>query len=192
MGRHLSGMQHFTAGLAPVSSTPRHSALPQDERTRQKNMDGACNTCDLAMAIFLGILVLGVVAHQAYLDHVRGPNWGECDGIANEHLSKHLHCVSQNHTGTFAQFLAEQGAKKEHPYYAAERERLKHHGSTDSGRRASGREGSAKHDSDGQWLDPRVSMEDSSSSRSGRSLLASTTSSRLARVERRLRRVRGE
>ena len=77
---------------------------------------------------FLSILsftIVGIVVKMAIRD-LHGPELEACmRGPGDSILSKHLHCVSRNGTHSFADFLAVQGAKKEHPYYAAERARLR-------------------------------------------------------------------
>ena len=55
---------------------------------------------------------------------LQGPDTEACVNVADK-ISKHLHCVSKDGTKSFAKFLAEQGAKKGHPYYEAERARIK-------------------------------------------------------------------
>lgn len=73
----------------------------------------------------LGTLVVFVIALMVLRD-MGGPEVNLCvEGSGDTTLSKHLHCVSRNGTRSFADFLATQGAKKEHPLYAMERARLR-------------------------------------------------------------------
>ena len=80
---------------------------------------------DLVVLGLLGLLTVGVLVQMAVRD-MNGPIVEACynaDGTTIP-LSKHIHCVGRNGTRTFSDFLDGQGAKKEHPFYAAERERL--------------------------------------------------------------------
>jgi len=101
------------------------------------------------------------------LRDLRGPDLTLCDNGADAKLSKHLHCVSTNGTSTFSAFLEAQGAKKEHPLYAAERARLRDRASrtnrtnNNRGRRPTNRTANTKatkvDDGDeGDFLDERV------------------------------------
>ena len=80
---------------------------------------------DLVVLGLLGLLTVGVLVQMAVRD-MNGPIVEACynaDGTRIP-LSKHIHCVGRNATKTFSDFLDGQGAKKEHPFYAAERDRL--------------------------------------------------------------------
>ena len=80
---------------------------------------------DLIVLGMLGLLTAGVIVQMAVRD-MNGPIVEACynaDGTRIP-LSKHIHCVGRNATKTFSDFLDGQGAKKEHPFYAAERDRL--------------------------------------------------------------------
>ena len=103
--------------------------MPRARRSKSatESHGSPLSTVDMVVVVILALLVLTVLVLMAVRD-MNGPRYEECNDGGDGVLSKHLHCVSQNGTGTFADFLAAQGAKKEHPYYAAERERLRNGG----------------------------------------------------------------
>lgn len=120
-----------------MATSSRHNLVPtQDEdfeddlesRTHRKRgavpatEDAAITRFDLYTLGFLVVLVIMVLGRMAWYDH-QGPKTDICDEEQLK-IAKHLHCVSHNNTKSFAEFLAAQGAKKQHPNYESERNRL--------------------------------------------------------------------
>ena len=101
-----------------IDTHQMYQAVNTSAASDEKEESTSFSRSDRYMLGFLGFLVVLVVAQMVIRD-LDGPQIEACDGDV---ISKHLHCVSRNGTRTFAEFLAVQGAKKEHPYYAAERE----------------------------------------------------------------------
>ena len=108
---------------APVhhSYAPVASAAGTKEDARSPLVTKA----DLAFLALLFALAIFTVARMAMRD-MSGPQTNLCSHEADK-LSKHLHCVSEDGTKSFASFLAHQGAKKGHPYYEAEKARIHSH-----------------------------------------------------------------
>ena len=125
----------------------------------------ALEAADRVALTVLALLVVAVLTRMALRD-MSGPiDVDACvRGSGDAILSKHLHCVSKNTTGSFADFLQIQGAKKEHPYYAAERARLRGERGERGGERPSRAQKPHLHRSnnttnaneDVDFMDPRV------------------------------------
>ena len=83
-------------------------------------------------------LVLVILGRMAWKDmNLGGAEVHKC-ADDQEKIAKHLHCISTNGTTNFAAFLANQGAKKQHPNYEKERERVQKLRSANSSRLGSG------------------------------------------------------
>ena len=103
------------------------SERSEDRRSAHESSDDstAFSRSDRYALGVLALLVVGVILLMAARD-LNGPLVEACvtDG-GDSVLPKHIHCVSRNGTKSFSAFLDAQGAKKEHPFYAAERSRLR-------------------------------------------------------------------
>jgi hypothetical protein len=141
--RGLASLRCPTYRLRPVSSA-RHSRLVRMQRdeeaalvatrchsskktrtSREAHLEtepSAYHRSDSIMIGVLSLLIIATLVLTAFRD-IRGPDTSLCEGVESS-ISKHLHCVSRNETRSFSQFLAEQGAKKQHPNYVAERARI--------------------------------------------------------------------
>ena len=87
----------------------------ENGRLRPAHEESSFSRNDRCMLAFLLILAVLTVGKMAVRDLMSGPDLAACaHGNSDAMLSKHLHCVSQNGTRSFAAFLAMQGAKKEH------------------------------------------------------------------------------
>ena len=127
----------------------RHARVPVDDddddeelgaapRKPSDHESTAFSKSDLWVLSLLALLVVGVIVKMAVKD-MAGIDFEACENGRDTMISKHLHCVTNNNSNyrDFGQFLAQQGAKKEHPNYVAERARI--HGAGGKG---------AEHDSE--------------------------------------------
>ena len=94
-----------------------------DEEQLDEDEDSAFRRADQWVLRILIILVVVVVARMAIKDFTVGPDLDKCTAEQGK-IPKHMHCVSRNGTRSFAEFLSTQGAKKAHPNYERERERV--------------------------------------------------------------------
>ena len=104
--------------------SPRSTAARKRANSKLCNEDAAFTRCDFIMLGFFSVLVVLTLGRMAWIDVFEGPRVEICDEVQDK-ISKHLHCVTQNNTKSFAEFLAAQGAKKEMPQYQKERERVR-------------------------------------------------------------------
>ena len=106
--------------LVPIDED---AAAAADEHRPANHDEPLMRSGDYCMLGLLAFSVVAVVLRMVVKDSTVGLETDRCfaeQGV----ISKHMHCVSTNGTHSFADFLATQGAKKGHPYYEQEKERV--------------------------------------------------------------------
>ena len=129
-----SAPHRSTASMRKIAADEEEAERSEIEQLdeEQEDEDSAFRRADhWVLRIFI-ILVVAVVARMAIKDFMVGPEMDKCTAEQGK-IPKHMHCVSRNGTRSFAEFLSTQGAKKAHPNYERERERVEQKAASLSG-----------------------------------------------------------